>query len=84
MGVLTIKIPQEINKSYQVEDSVFGAQILNELESHISDQGDVHIVLPRRADYKNALKEVVGIWAERPETADEIAIKIRRRNNGVE
>ncbi|MDQ3636325.1 MAG: hypothetical protein M3405_17750 [Acidobacteriota bacterium] len=40
------------------------------------------ILPPRRNNLKKDLEAVVGIWSDREESADEIARKIRDKNNG--
>ncbi len=40
------------------------------------------ILPPRRDSLKKDLEAVVGIWSDREESADEIARKIRDKNNG--
>ena len=84
MGVLTIEIPQEISRSFRVDDSAFSAQIIDELETHAAGKYSSNVRLPRRTDRVAALREVLGIWADRPESADEIAKRLRGRNNGSE
>ncbi len=84
MGVLTIEIPQEINRSFRLDDSDFSAQIIDKLETHASGKYPSNVRPPRRNDRKEALSEILGIWADRPESADEIAKQLRRRNNGPE
>ncbi len=83
MGVLTIEIPQEVTKSFRLDDAEFSAQIMDELELHEMNKYPSNVLPPRRNDRKEALNEIVGIWADRPESADEIARQLRRRNNGL-
>lgn len=83
MGILTIEIPQNVTRSFQVDDAEFGSQILNELTSHALATNSPNILPPRRSDFREVLEDVVGIWADRPESAQEIARQIRRRNNGL-
>ncbi len=40
------------------------------------------IIPPRRHSLKEDLAEAVGIWADREESAEEIARRIRDKNNG--
>ena len=84
MGVLTIEIPQEITRSFRLDDSEFSAQIIDELEMRSSGSYPGNVRPPRRNDRKEALKEILGIWSDRPESADEIAKHLRRLNNGLE
>lgn len=40
------------------------------------------VIPPRRNSLKKDLAEAVGIWADREDSAEEIARKIRDKNNG--
>ncbi len=82
MGQVVIEIPQNINRSYNVDDSAFGEKLLDELEPYSKSNGQ-NIIPPRRNDREKALKEVFGIWSDRDETAQEIARKIRENNRRV-
>ncbi|MEO8073410.1 MAG: hypothetical protein ABI891_09070 [Acidobacteriota bacterium] len=85
MGQVTIEIPQNINRTYQVKDSEFGEQLLQNLEDfEKKTKSDklANIIPPRRNSLKKDLAEAVGIWADREESAEEIARKIRDKNNG--
>lgn len=84
MGVLTIEIPQEINRSFRLDDSEFSAQIIEELETHASPKYPSNVLRPRRNDRREALNEILGIWSDRSESADEISKRLRRLNNGLE
>lgn len=85
MGQVTIEIPQNVNRTYRINDSEFGEQLLHDLEEleKKTKSSETHsIIQPRRNSLKKDLKAVVGIWADREESADEIARKIRDKNNG--
>ena len=85
MGQITIEIPQNINRNYQVNDSAFGKQLLQDLEDfekNVKSEKTRVIIPPRRNNLKEDLAEAVGIWADREESADEIARAIRDKNNG--
>ncbi len=85
MGQVTIEIPQNVNRSYQINDSEFGEQLLQNLEDFEKKEKSAKspaIIPPRRNSLKEDLAEAVGIWADREESADEIARTIRDRNNG--
>lgn len=85
MGQLVIEVPQNVNRSYQIKDADFGEQLLQDLEEmkREAKSGKVPAIIPPR---RNSLKEdgdaVLGIWADREESAEEIARRIRDRNNG--
>lgn len=85
MGQVTIEIPQNVNRTYRVNDSEFGEQLLNDLEKFekkTKSKKNSVIIPPRRNSLKKDLEAVVGIWADREETAEEIAREIRRKNRG--
>ncbi|CAN5594183.1 hypothetical protein BH18ACI1_BH18ACI1_00190 [soil metagenome] len=85
MGQVTIEIPQNVNRSYQVNDAEFGKQLLQNLEDFekkTKSEKMSAIIPPRRNSLKKDGDAVLGIWADREESADEIARKIRDRNNG--
>ncbi len=85
MGQITIEIPQNVNCAYRVDDSEFGEQLLQNLEDFEkkTKAEKVPVIIPPR---RNSLKKdgdaVMGIWADREESADEIARAIRDKNNG--
>ena len=49
----------------------------------LEDSDEMPVVIPpRRNNLKEDLAAVVGIWADREESAEEIAHRIRDKNNG--
>ena len=85
MGQVTIEIPQNVNRTYQVDDSEFGEQLLQNLEDFQKKTKSgkfANIIPPRRNSLKEDLANALGIWADREESAEEIARKIRDKNNG--
>ena len=86
MGQVTIKIPQNINRTYQVNDSEFGEQLLQNLEDFekkTKSEKFANIIPPRRNSLKEDGDAVLGIWADNEDEADEIARKIREANRKV-
>lgn len=83
MGQVLIEIPQNVNRTYHVNDSVFSEQLLDDLEPYSKSDRTPNIIPPRRNDREEALKEVFGIWSDREESAQEIARKIRENNRRV-
>lgn len=85
MGQLVIEVPQNIHRSYQVDDSDFSERLLTDLEDfekkHQFKESSA-VIPPRRNSLKEDGDAVLGIWADREESAEEIARKIRDRNNG--
>jgi hypothetical protein len=61
----------DVDESYKVK------------ENYSSEQENTsNIIPPTRNSLKEDLAEACGIWADREESAEEIASKIRDRNNG--
>lgn len=85
MGQVTIEIPQNVNRTYRVDDSNFSRQLLQELEDfekNSEPKKTPNIVPPRRNSLKEDLENALGIWADREESAEEIARALRDKNNG--
>ena len=69
MGVITIKVPQDVNKTYRIASEAKARQLIDRLEGIETGK--------KRRD----LGDVVGLWAERSQTAEEIARELRRGSN---
>ena len=85
MGQVTIEIPQNVNRTFRVNDSEFGEQLLQNLEDFEKKAKPERLsgmIPPRRNSLKEDLEEASGIWADREESAEEIARTIRDKNNG--
>ena len=95
MGQVTIEIPQNVNRSYQINDSEFGEQLLQDLEefqkkAKSENSGEngkpkkelktIKLVLPYDDLDEIDENEVLGIWADNVEDADEIARRVREQN----
>lgn len=86
MGQVTIKIPQNVNRTYRVDDSEFGEQLLQNLEGFekkTKSEKLANIIPPRRNSLKEDGDAVLGIWADNEEEADEIARKVREANRKI-
>ena len=84
MGQVIVEVPQNIFRSYHVEDSEFGEQLLRDLDENSDRQGDNSgMVPPRRNSMVEDGDAVLGIWSDREEVADEIAHKVREANRQV-
>ena len=82
MGQVVVDLPQNVFRSYHVEDSEFGEQLLRDLdENSNSEKESPTIIPPRRSSLKRDIDAAFGIWKDRSESAQEIAQKIRKRNN---
>ena len=85
MGQVIVEVPQNVFRSYHVEDSAFGEQLLRDLdENSDSSKDDNSVAIPPR---RNSLAEdgdaVLGIWSDREDVADEIARRVREANRLV-
>ncbi len=82
MGQVLIEIPQNVRRNFRVKSAEYGEQLLKELEENTDTINNPAVIPPRRNSLKEDLAAVIGIWKDRPETAEEIARQIRDRNNG--
>ena len=89
MGQVVLEIPQNINRTFRIESEERAAEILAQLEDSNEKLSKIEkaiasgaIELPKRKRTKKISDDVLGIWADRPESGQEIARKIRDRNNG--
>ena len=67
MGSLTIEIPLKVNRSFRVEDEKTAERLLRELENLNKKKG--------------AFDDVLGIWAGREESEEDLSENLRRKNN---
>lgn len=88
MGQVVLEIPQNINRTFRIESEARAAEILEQLEESNDKTSKFEklvasgaIKLPT-SKFSDGDDEVLGIWADRPESAQEIARRIRDRNNG--
>jgi len=65
MGQITIEIPQSVNRKYRIVSESSAKKILSDLERLLKKENSVD------AD------EILGLWADRKETVEEIARKLR-------
>jgi hypothetical protein len=88
MGQVILEIPQNINRTFRIESEKKAADILEQLEESnerlkkfekLVASGAIKLPTSKFSDEDD---EVLGIWADRPESGQEIARKIRDRNNG--
>ncbi len=80
MGQLVIEVPQNINLTFSVESIEVANEILR-LVKKPKELKTIQLNYPYDMDDVDA-NEALGIWADRKETADEIARTIRDKNNG--
>lgn len=90
MGQVILEIPQNINRTFRIESEERAADIIEKLEK--SDErlskfekgvASGAIQLPTRDSLREDGDAVLGIWADRKESAQEIARKIREGNRKV-
>ena len=76
MGQLLIEVPQDINLKFTVKSAEIADEILRLVKNPKKKLETITLDLPYDLDDINA-NEAVGIWADREESAEEIARKIR-------
>jgi len=89
MGQVILEIPQNINRTFRIESEKRAASILEQLEEQDERRSKFErlaasgaIELPKQKRTKKISDDVLGIWADREESGQEIARRIRDRNNG--
>ena len=87
MGQVVLEIPQNVNRTFRIESAERAAAILEQLENDREDKikravasGAIQLPTSKFSDEDD---EVLGIWADRPESGEEIARKIREANRKV-
>ena len=89
MGKVILEIPQDVDRVYRIDSEETAAAILEQLEgsSKLSkfEQAVASgaIQLPTRHSLREDGDAVLGIWADREESGQEIARQIRERNREV-
>lgn len=69
MGVITIKVPQQIKKNYEIASKSKARRLLESLEGIGT------------SEKLRDLSGVTGLWADRSESAEVIARELRRGSN---
>ncbi len=69
MGVITIEIPQGVNRKYRIVSEDSADEVLSKLESLVKNENKIDD------------DEILGLWSDRKESAEEIAEKLRRKSN---
>ena len=88
MGQIVIDFPtfgSEIVKRYIVKDENEAVKIFRDIENLVKVESVSQtpaIEPPRRNSLQKDLKAALGIWADREETGEEIALEIRKANRG--
>ncbi len=71
MGRVIIELPLQVNRHFHITDAKVAAAILQQLES----LAQVRANLPDVTD-----DEILSVWADRTDSPDEIACKLRQSN----
>jgi len=69
MGVITVEVPQRIKENYRIDSEVKAKELIDSLDR-----------LGTKKKLRD-LSDIVGLWADRKESSDEIARKLRRKSN---
>lgn len=66
MGQITIEIPQRVNRTYRLVSENAAKKVLSNLEQMVKQENLVED------------DEILGLWADREESVEEIARKLRK------
>ena len=80
MGLITIEIPQRIKRTYRVSSEISGKAVISGVEKLVKSAENDDSKLVQK---KVSLEGLVGLWADRPESANEIAHDLRKKNNRI-
>jgi hypothetical protein len=69
MGQITIEIPQKVNRKYRIVSESSAKEVLSKLENLVENENKI------------ADAEILGLWADRTESVEEIARDLRRKTN---
>ncbi len=69
MGVITIEIPQGVNRKYRIVSEDSADEVLSKLESLVKNENKIND------------DEILGLWSDRKASANEIAKKLRQKSN---
>ncbi len=88
MGQVVLEIPQNINRTFRIDTEERAAEIIEQLENDREAKvkraiASGAIELPKRKKLREDSEAVLGIWADRPESGQEIARQIREKNRKV-
>jgi hypothetical protein len=73
MGVITIEVPQPVTKRYKLKSEKSATEVIEKLDRLVK-RSDNGMTGRKRIDFSG----VIGMWADRPESTEEIARKLRR------
>ncbi len=69
MGQITIEIPQSVNRNYRLITENSAQEVLSKLENLVREENKVDDA------------EILGLWADRKESVEELARNLRRKSN---
>ena len=69
MGVITIEVPQSVRTTYKIESEDSAKDVIEELDKVATKKKYID------------LSDVLGIWADRDQSRDEIAEELRKNTN---
>jgi len=69
MGQITIEIPQKVNRKYRLVSKSSAKEVLSQLEILVKNENQVDD------------DEILGLWADRKDSAEEIARSLREKTN---
>jgi hypothetical protein len=69
MGQITIEIPQKVNRKYRLVSKSSAKEVLSQLEILVKNENQV------------SDDEILGLWADRKDSAEEIARNLREKTN---
>lgn len=69
MGQITIEIPQSVNRKYRIVSESSARKVLSNLEQMLKKENSIED------------DEILGLWADRDQSAEEIARDLRRNSN---
>ncbi len=69
MGQITIEIPQKLNRTFRIVSENSAKKVLSNLERLLKKENSVED------------DEILGLWADREESVEEIARELRKKSN---
>lgn len=72
MGVITIEIPQGVNRKYRIASESSAKEVLSKLDQMLKQENRVED------------DEILGLWADREESVEKIARDLRKGWNRSE
>ena len=69
MGQITIEIPQSVNRNYRLVSENSAKEVLSKVENLVSNENKIND------------DEILGLWADRKDSVEEIARNLREKSN---